>query len=534
VVATAGARRPWFFGPASDLLFGCGLLYVGLFALQALDGPAMRRLAPPDLAPFITILLGMPHYGATLLRVYSRREDRRRYAFFAIWSTAAIAAAFVAGLHNLWLGSLLVTIYFTWSPWHYSSQNYGIALLFLRRRGVTVTPAAKGWLRAGFVLSYALVILTFQGDTPGTLLAPGDYVGTVYEYLRLGIPEPSRDLLATVVSILYAASVAASAALLLRVASPRDLAPTALVVLVQALWFLLPAAARVWKGLAVVEPFGESGVAYAFLWVQVGHFVQYLWITSYYSGASATRARRARFLAGSLLAGAAVWTLPPLLFAPGALGRLPFDMGLALLAAAVVNIHHFVLDGAIWKLRDGRIARALLREPADPAPEPVEPARRWRTAPVLIGAAGALSLAVAAVAAREGVAGNRAFGRADVERAKLALARLSRLGQDSPRIRAVLGEYALRFETRAAARRQIDQSLALWPTAAGWIALGHWYEAGGAPAAAREAYARALALAPDDRIARASFDRLRFATGGYGPDDRRPAPPAPDGDPGGR
>ena len=38
--------------------------------------------------------------------------------------------------------------------------------------------------------------------------------------------------------------------------------------------------------------------------------------------------------------------------------------------AALVNLHHFILDGAIWKLRDGRIARLLLgRNPPDGAAE---------------------------------------------------------------------------------------------------------------------------------------------------------------------
>jgi hypothetical protein len=36
-------------------------------------------------------------------------------------------------------------------------------------------------------------------------------------------------------------------------------------------------------------------------------------------------------------------------------------MGLGLLTASIVNLHHFVLDGAIWTLRDGRVARMLLR-----------------------------------------------------------------------------------------------------------------------------------------------------------------------------
>src|SRR6202008_5156274 len=35
-----------------------------------------------------------------------------------------------------------------------------------------------------------------------------------------------------------------------------------------------------------------------------------------------------------------------------------------LIFTALVNIHHFILDGAIWKLRDGRIASLLLNSQA--------------------------------------------------------------------------------------------------------------------------------------------------------------------------
>jgi hypothetical protein len=41
------------------------------------------------------------------------------------------------------------------------------------------------------------------------------------------------------------------------------------------------------------------------------------------------------------------------------LSPVPFDTGLLLLVNAAVNLHHFVLDGAIWKLRDGTVARIL-------------------------------------------------------------------------------------------------------------------------------------------------------------------------------
>src|SRR5262249_44382055 len=153
--------------------------------------------------------------------------------------------------------------------------------------------------------------------------------------------------------------------------------------------FLVPAAASLWQRVAVVEPLDPGLRAYAFQWVAMGHFLQYLWITTYYSAASERRVGRARYLGKALLAGAAVWTLPPLLFAPSAIGRLPFDMGLALLTASVVNLHHFVLDGAIWKLRDGRVARMLLREPGEASPETPAPRRR-RIGPALAWCAGLL------------------------------------------------------------------------------------------------------------------------------------------------
>jgi len=507
----------WFFGPWPDLSFGCGLLYVWLFAMQSVAGPEMRRFAPLELAPFLSILFGMPHYGATLLRVYARREDRRRYAFFGLWATAAMAALFVAGLHVVWVGSLVVTVYFTWSPWHYTGQNYGIALLFLRRRSVPVAPAAKRLLYASFVLSYALVFLALQGSTPGTLAAPGNYVGTVYEYQALGLPGAWRDALAAIVVVAYALTTASAAALLLRAARARDLVPAALVVGVQSLWFLVPTAAVVWGRLGWVEPLDPTWRAYAFLWVSVGHFLQYLWITTYYTAASESAGGRARYLAKSLVVGAAVWTLPPLLFAPGLLGRLPFDMGLALLTAAVVNLHHFVLDGAIWKLRDGRVASLLLREPHEPGPQPQAAPGSRRLGPALGWVVGLASLLVAAASAWEGFAGNRAFDRADFQRAKLALARLVWLGQDSPKIRVSLAEHAQRFETLEAAREQIDRSLALWPTAEAWAALGRWYEESGKSEEARRAYQQAVALAPDDPGLRTSLGRVGFSAGGYEP-----------------
>jgi hypothetical protein len=51
---------------------------------------------PDFLAPLLVLLFSTPHYGATILRVYEQRAERRRYAVFSVWATLAIAAWFVA------------------------------------------------------------------------------------------------------------------------------------------------------------------------------------------------------------------------------------------------------------------------------------------------------------------------------------------------------------------------------------------------------------------------------------------------------
>src|SRR5206468_3978265 len=125
-------------------------------------------------------------YGATLMRVYERRADRRSYVLFSVWATLLVVAAFVAGVYAPLVASWLFTIYITWSPWHYTGQNYGIAVLFLRRRGVPIAPLAKRALHASYALSFALTFLIFYGSF-GTLSYSPDATGDGVAFLPLGI-----------------------------------------------------------------------------------------------------------------------------------------------------------------------------------------------------------------------------------------------------------------------------------------------------------------------------------------------------------
>ena len=62
----------WLRGPSSDLLLGCGLGYAGIFALLALVGAQVESVLPVSVIPLVLLFLSIPHYGATLLRVYEK------------------------------------------------------------------------------------------------------------------------------------------------------------------------------------------------------------------------------------------------------------------------------------------------------------------------------------------------------------------------------------------------------------------------------------------------------------------------------
>jgi cytochrome c-type biogenesis protein CcmH/NrfG len=501
MVASVARRGRWLFGPAPDLLLGCGGAYLVVFIGLAAAADWIEALLPIGLLALPILMISVPHYGATVLRVYERDEDRRAYRFFAWWTTLPIIAWFVAGVYRESLGSWLVTLYLTWSPWHYSGQNYGIALLLLGRRGVAVAPALKRWIYASFLLSFALVFVAAHTEGATATYAPGSLAGGSYRFVRLGIPSPLAAWLVLGLLGGYAASLLVSIVGLRRAARWRDLGPALSLMGLQALWFSIPVLSRAtgwWEGLA---PFDPTRAEYAFLWIAIGHALQYLWVTSYYARQTGAAPRRLTYLTKCLLAGGAAWGVPTLLFGPDLLGVRAFDAGHALLAAAAVNVHHFFLDGAIWKLRDGRIARILLRPHASPAASPAS-RRGLGLVPALVAIAGVLYVVSTTFGALEREYGvRRASDPPDFARLRLAAERLRWVGRDDPIVRYNLAMHALRENDLDGARRDLERSLALQRSRNAWIALGVVEQRAGAFRKALRAYDSALGLDPASVLA---------------------------------
>lgn len=497
-------NRRWLFGPWPDLALGCGLAYAVVFLVMAVAGGTLRDALPLGLALLPINLISSAHYGATAVRAYERAEDRRQHVVHTLGTTLLLGACFVAGLSSVTAGSWLITVYLTWSPWHYALQNYGVAMTFLRRRGVAVSPGARRALHLSFVTSFALAALALHAAPPQASYAPNQLESGVYSFIPLGplagVPDGAAGALLAAAGAAWLASTIAAVVLLRRGGTLRDLVPALVLVGTQALWFSVPVLARANGVLQDVEPLSTEHAAYAFLWIGAGHAAQYLWITAYYAKRAGASRSNLVFTLKSLLAGTALWYVPALLFAPGILGRLPYDAGLAAMVAALVNLHHFVLDGAIWKLRDTRVAGVLVEGGAAggaPAPARASPALRVA---LWTGGAAVLAATVATLWVVE-FGFNRPIRRGDLETARRAADTLDALGQPSAEARLQLGDAYMDAGRPDLARSAFERSLAVQPTAWAHVKLGDLATRESDWRAAAAHYRRALEIEPDHATA---------------------------------
>jgi hypothetical protein len=352
-------QSPWLFGPGRDAFFGYGFAYilsVPLFVWYFVLGE--RYQAPAWLLIVLTFALVTPHFGATILRAYERREDRRRYAVFTVWTTLALGLVFIGSLYSALLGSLVMTLYFSWTPWHFSGQNYGVGVMYLRRRGIPIDGPVKRVFYASFVLSAVLAILSLHMATSGLVYSRGGDTLDIVRVMQLGIPFGPGAALAGIMAIGWLGCLGFVAWHLLRRASAAVLAPIGLLAVMQSLWFVVPALAATTHLFDLPR---QYMISFTPVWVSAAHSTQYLWVTSYYARRANPDRGEVIYLGRALLAGAAILALG-LPFIPGLLqASVPNGAAVSVLVLAMMNIHHFILDGAIWKLRDGRVARVLLR-----------------------------------------------------------------------------------------------------------------------------------------------------------------------------
>jgi len=341
---TSRAPSPWIYGPWIDLTVGCGawsapLLLAGFYFANSYGRGWSVAFY------FLALLSNYPHFMATVYRAYHTRDEFEKYRIYTLHVALLLALAGV--VTHLWYALLpwIFTLYICWSPWHYTGQNFGLLVMFARRAGVSPTEMERRALRLAFIASYILLMLSFHTGTSGDSLI-----------LSLGLAAKFTLPARAVLALFFIGASSWALVSLARRSNFRTVLPAALLTLTQFLWFLLPAVIELVSGREIQQTRYSSGL------LAVLHSTQYLWITSYYQKKEARATGDSPWsFSGylvTLVAGGIALFIP----GPWIVSRVfHTDFAASFLTfTALVNIHHFILDGAIWKLRDSRVAALLL------------------------------------------------------------------------------------------------------------------------------------------------------------------------------
>ena len=317
---------PWLAG-------GISLVF---FAVVLAVGPKQVPTAVYAVAGFLQWIINWPHFSATNFRLLGRAENRREFpltTYVIPWVVlSAVVASFV---YPMDVAPHFVKFFMMWSPYHFSAQSLGIVLLYARRAGYPIGPwerrALSAFIYGAFLVSTARAESGFTG---------ADYYGM--HYSGLGIP----DWVATALSVvMYAGLVGFLISVVRRYSKEGKLPPYVLAVVgaSQFVWFVVGYHAPLF-----------------YLFVPAFHSLQYLliaWVMEMGEKPVQMKAPAAtvRWYAVNVAGGAFLfWGIPQIVHYFGT----PLNLATAVVIAGV-QIHHFFVDGVIWKLKNPRVANPL-------------------------------------------------------------------------------------------------------------------------------------------------------------------------------
>jgi tetratricopeptide (TPR) repeat protein len=334
----------WIYTKGLDLVVGCGGWSAPLLLLGYFFGSESNATASIFFY-VMALAFNYPHYMATVYRAYHRRDDFSKYRFFTLNLTILLILTAVV---THWAQALLpfvFTLYLTWSPWHYTGQNFGITMMFANRKGAKPSRAIRNALYVSFLASYLLLFLNFHSIPSSDSLV-----------LSIGIPSTFANSAKVIFFFMFLVPGLWSLWSLVRQAGWRAMLAPITLFSTQFFWFVLPTILQSFDKTQIPQTRYSSGV------LAVMHSAQYLWITSYFARresniSSESKWKPFAYFAILIIGGIALFVPGPWLVSY--LFKYDFASSF-LIFTALVNIHHFLLDGAIWKLRDKRIANLLL------------------------------------------------------------------------------------------------------------------------------------------------------------------------------
>ncbi len=329
------AADAFFLGPGATLLLGLPLL----LAKQA--GGGAWAIAESIMLGLVVLCVG-PHYAATYRRAYTSIDVIRDHPWVTIAAPLGLLIAAAAAMrHPTTIGLAFFGLYVGWSGYHYSGQSIGLAMLYPLRQGARLDPREKRLLKLPLYVSWILSLIGFLRLTMPARSAAHEMVRRAY----LGAPPVPGWMTGVGLAVLAASflGVAQVARERRRRGTPLPW-PTYAVLSAQVSWFTV----------GLFEPL------FALTLVPVFHSLQYVALTSWHAchGPGASPKLFARYALGILVLGLLI--NPGLFVFAGQWGLAGDALVASAAATSFVNLHHFLLDGRIWRLRERRVVQSMV------------------------------------------------------------------------------------------------------------------------------------------------------------------------------
>lgn len=345
----------WILHPAIDLLLVCGGLAWLFFALHyfiakpAMSYPLLQILAFTVLIG--THLLSETHTAATLVRAYAEPTERRRLSLYTEWGALACLTLLFAGLFIKGFTPIMAKVYLLLVVHHFTAQSYGLALLYCLKRGYKLALWEKTILQSIFTTTAIFAVvrqMVFKDWSPNGFLA---------QIIPFWGPLPVWTM---TVSIWMLALSAVLCVLMIsrklicdRVMLPL---PSALLMVTTVLMYTFDhnASGVVWLYI----PAFFHGSQYVV--ISLAHYLKQRGFPEGMKpeqiGRLAFQSDGMKYLGFLLMGGIVIYIgLPRFL--------TEFGIGYTQAFAAVfcaVNLHHFLTDQAIWKLRNPKLRTELI------------------------------------------------------------------------------------------------------------------------------------------------------------------------------
>jgi hypothetical protein len=328
--------------PVVDYLFVGGAITVPIF-IATYFFPALTP-ASDSITLRTFLVFNAAHFAASTVRLYTKPGAQKEFPILShIFPFVCLA---VVGL-ALWspvIGRNVTALYFTWSPYHYAMQTYGLAVMYAMKSGAKLESRDKTQMWLVCLLPFLFAVLT-SPDGGVSWFVSRQWLATMPVLMFL-----YRGLVAvvTVATILLPLSLFWQ---LHRLRKKNIPVMTLVLQLTNAMW---------WLGTTYLN---------AWFWTAMLHSIQYLIVVvdRHVSDQMARTDRRgslhrpivyaAGFYGVSLVLGVLLFFVTPLMYIPfGFTPTQAFTM-----MTWVINLHHFIVDGFIWRTRPAAKKPALTR-----------------------------------------------------------------------------------------------------------------------------------------------------------------------------